>query len=525
MALPTTGTDRRRTPRTNLASLAYINFEPDNGGIVLNVSEEGLCFHAVAPVQRSATLPFSLSANGNCVEAVGLIAWTDEHRKIGGLRFDHLAPDARRQIRNLVLESSRPFAREKDLAVPVPRKQGPSERLPNPVPAAASGVTNALSRWVRAPLRWGDFSRGLTTGLLIALFVATGFSLDAHRRQIGSLLIRLGEHFESAPQHEAALNAASTPTPSAPATRAAPASTISSTSAQRAETLPPLPAVRAQPQVHSTLASTTPAPAPAPPPAASLPLSSATPAFAAPAPAATNASQRDAIASQPAASAPQLASLASPATLSNPPSVVAKAADQPGENEDAEDVVEINSGMPLGKYFDVGKFKDEFAASQIERSLTDLGFRTVVLPKSLLWMKSYNVLVGPYRNAQDAESASHSLQSHGYKPRSLPKRSRELTLAAPGMNPFIVFSEDKDTDNLIVTWETYSAQATVRFVKKGETVGAAVGKWVKLPGPSEYSAIEYIAGRTGKRTLLSIQFHGMKQAVTLPNSADRGIVF
>jgi hypothetical protein len=374
-------------------------------------------------------------------------------------------------------------------------------------------------------LRWGDFSRGLTTGLLIALFVATGFSLDAHRRQIGSLLIRLGERFESAPQHEAALNAASTPTPSAPATRAAPASTISSTSAQRAETFPPLPAVRTQPQVHSTLASTTPAPATAPPPAASLPLSSAAPAFAAPAPAATNTSQRDAVAPQPTGSAAQLASLASSTTSSNPSSVVAKATDQPGENEDAEDVVEINSGMPLGKYFDVGKFKDEFAASQIESSLTDLGFRIVVLPKSLLWMKSYNVLVGPYRNAQDAESASHNLQSHGYKPRSLPKRSRELTLAAPGMNPFVVFPGDKDTDNLIVTWETYNAQATVRFVKKGETVGTAVGKWVKLPGPSEYSAIEYIAGRTGKRTLLSIQFHGMKQAVTLPNSADRGIVF
>jgi len=203
--------------------------------------------------------------------------------------------------------------------------------------------------------------------------------------------------------------------------------------------------------------------------------------------------------------------------------VVAKAADQPGENANAEEVVEVNSGIPLGKYFDVGQSKDEFAANQIERNLTDLGFRTIVHPQSLLWMKSFQVLVGPYRNGHDAEDARRSLESQGYKPRSLAKRSRQLTLVASRKNPHNV--SEWDTDDFIVTWEAYSAQATVRFLKKGETSGTAVGEWVRLPSPSEYSAVTYTTGQAGKRTLLSIQFHGMKQAVMLSNSADRGIVF
>ena len=535
MALPAVNPDRRRTPRTKLTGLAYINFEPNNGGIVLNISEGGLCFHLVAPVHRSVALPFSLSANGIRIEAHAVLAWTDEHRKTGGLRFNGLDPDARRQIRTLIDQSSRPFGREGDLAVPAPSSEELSERLPNGVPAVVSVVNSALPQWVRAPLRWGDFSRGLAAGLLIALLLASGFSLDTRRRQIGSFLIRIGEHLEVAPQQPvAAPSIAGTPTPPAPGPPAAgsvrgsisslvtvPAASPStwSASARPAENLALRPATGARPRLRSSLESTTAAPAIASPLAGSLP-SSATPASAPLPPAATNPSQPVSGATQPTSPAS-----ASPTAPSNRSSVVAKAADQPGENENSEDVVEINSGVPLGRYFEVGKFKDEFAAERTEHNLTDLRFHATVLPKSLLWLKSYQVLIGPYREAEDADAARRSLQSQGYKPRALPERSRQLTLAGSGMDLFNVFSAEKDSDNLIVTWEAYGAQATVRFVKKGETTGTAVGKWVKLPDRSSYSAIVYTTGDPGKRTLLSIQFSGMKQAVMLPRSADRGIVF
>jgi hypothetical protein len=530
--------DRRRTPRTNLAGLAYISFDPGNGGIVLNISEDGLCFHSVASVRLGSALPFSLSANGERIEAVGLLTWTDEHRKTGGLRFNDLAPDTRRQIRTLIEQSSRPLSGEKDLAVPVSGSQRSSERLPNRAPAATPVVADPISPRVRAPLRWGDFSRGMAAGVLIAILVATGFSLDARRRQIGSFLIRLGERLEVTPQRAPAPEVASTQAPSAPSSAAppiarhgvalratvpaTPAST-SPTLVQRAENPLPPAAEKDQPEVRSKLAPIDAAPGVATSPTNPSSLSSATFASAAPLLAAANASQPASATSQPAASVPQPVSPLSPSPAGNA-SVVAKAADQPGENEYADDIVEINSGIPPGKYFDVGKFKDQIAANQIERNLSDVGFRTTVLPKSLLWMKSYQVLVGPYGNEHDAEVARHGLQTQGYKPHALPERSRQLTLTGSREAQAGRFAEERDTDNLVVTWEAYSAQATVRF-NKGEVSAKAIGKWVKLPNPSPYSAIVYTTGDPGRRTLLSIRFQGMKQAVMLPSSADRGIVF
>jgi hypothetical protein len=44
--------ERRQNPRTKLVEIAYIGMGPENGGLVLDVSEGGLSFHSVAPIQR-----------------------------------------------------------------------------------------------------------------------------------------------------------------------------------------------------------------------------------------------------------------------------------------------------------------------------------------------------------------------------------------------------------------------------------------------------------------------------------------
>jgi len=51
--------ERRQIPRTTLERLAYLQIEPDNGGIVLNVSNDGLCFHSIAAVEKNGPLRFS----------------------------------------------------------------------------------------------------------------------------------------------------------------------------------------------------------------------------------------------------------------------------------------------------------------------------------------------------------------------------------------------------------------------------------------------------------------------------------
>ncbi|MGC1170457.1 MAG: PilZ domain-containing protein, partial [Candidatus Acidiferrales bacterium] len=88
---------RRQTTRTTLNSVVYINFDSDNGGIVLNVSEGGLCFHSVAPLQREGTLRFWFSEQKQRIEADAEIAWIDETRKTGGLRFTALPAEGHEQ--------------------------------------------------------------------------------------------------------------------------------------------------------------------------------------------------------------------------------------------------------------------------------------------------------------------------------------------------------------------------------------------------------------------------------------------
>src|SRR5437763_1155347 len=101
--------ERRRSPRAVLQQLAYIRLEPDSGAIVLNVSEDGLAFHAVAPVHQSGTIRFSFSVKGNGqIQAVGELAWTDESRKTGGIKFTYLPDAAREQIRKWAAQSGLP---------------------------------------------------------------------------------------------------------------------------------------------------------------------------------------------------------------------------------------------------------------------------------------------------------------------------------------------------------------------------------------------------------------------------------
>lgn len=487
----------RRLPRTNLECLVYINFEPHNGGIVLNISEEGLCFHAVTRVAVNTKASFWFSEAGSRIPAEGFVVWADNTGKTGGLRFDHLSPEARRQIRFWMDQSSKPPAGPKQVVAPMTKSPNGAP-IANGAHVAASAVPRTFWKWTRKHSRWSEFLLGLATGLVFAVTVTALFSLHT-RQRIGDALILLGERFEPKPQSRVAPSSSHWSTASAPELtvqtpmRVAPAVAIPVSSPSPNDEKPTTVA----PRIDSKPAPTT-TPAPAVPSASisSLPLLARAPA--------------------PLLVAPEGANLASPEKV-----LAAKAVDQPGENENAEDVLEINSGMPLGKYFEVGKFKDQLVANEKRHDLEELGFRTVVLPRSLLWMKSYQVLVGPYHNEPDAQRASGNLQAQGLKPRSLSKHSRQLTLVGLWMNP----TDAAERDNLTVTWEAYSAEASVKLVGASHSGRAATGKWVKLPTKSDYTAITYTTGRTGTRTLLSIQFRGMNQAVTLANSADNSIVF
>jgi len=138
-----TTSDRRQYPRTKLAEIAYIGMGPENGGLVLDVSDGGLSFHSVAPVQQSENIRFLLSLRGHSrIEGCGEVVWTNELRTVCGLRFTSLSSGAREHLNNWTNQSkiptvprkrlapvSAPAVSETEQAVPVAAMPTPEARL------------------------------------------------------------------------------------------------------------------------------------------------------------------------------------------------------------------------------------------------------------------------------------------------------------------------------------------------------------------------------------------------------------
>src|SRR6266852_6263777 len=189
--------ERRHIPRTTMESLASIHIEPNNGGIVLNVSGEGLGFHSVAAVEKNGPLRFSLLEQNRRIAACGQLAWTDEMQKVGGVRFTTLTAEASEQVQNWISQPAAPLEEHKAstlgsaLLKAFPRLR--AQRFdPNAVSLNSSLFAAARLR-VRAGVKLSGFAKGLATGLVISALWTSVFLLSAHRRDIGQSLIHLGE--------------------------------------------------------------------------------------------------------------------------------------------------------------------------------------------------------------------------------------------------------------------------------------------------------------------------------------------
>ena len=112
--------DRRQAPRTKLVEIAYIGMGPENGGLVLDVSDGGLSFHSVAPVRPSEKIQFLLSLRGHSrIEGSGEVVWTNEMKTICGLKFTSLSSGAREHLNNWTYQSKlSPQARGKKPSFP-----------------------------------------------------------------------------------------------------------------------------------------------------------------------------------------------------------------------------------------------------------------------------------------------------------------------------------------------------------------------------------------------------------------------
>src|SRR6266404_5053067 len=97
--------DKRRFVRKRTDQLLYAEFGPDNGSILLNLSEEGCSFQSMAPV-RAEQLRFSVSVgDGRKLEGDGQMVWSDTSKKTGGMRFLNPSQELQEQVREWLEET------------------------------------------------------------------------------------------------------------------------------------------------------------------------------------------------------------------------------------------------------------------------------------------------------------------------------------------------------------------------------------------------------------------------------------
>ena len=109
--------ERRSRVRALVTPPIYVNLDNLNGGLVFNISEDGLALTAALDLAGGGllTMRILLPDSEGWIEASGEIAWRGNSNKEGGVRFVDLAEEARRRISNWIAgEASRGEFQEKN---------------------------------------------------------------------------------------------------------------------------------------------------------------------------------------------------------------------------------------------------------------------------------------------------------------------------------------------------------------------------------------------------------------------------
>lgn len=96
--------DRRARPRVPIVPLGYLQLGEGNGGIALNVSEDGLAITAAVILsdEHLPSIRLLFPDSDDWIEASGEVVWRSESRKEAGVRFAGLTGQARQQIRTWI---------------------------------------------------------------------------------------------------------------------------------------------------------------------------------------------------------------------------------------------------------------------------------------------------------------------------------------------------------------------------------------------------------------------------------------
>jgi putative methionine-R-sulfoxide reductase with GAF domain len=91
--------DRRSCLRHKVHGPAFASFDGVTGGVILDLSEQGLSMQTTVPLQANRRIDLSLDLPGSTtrLETTGYIAWADALGR-AGVRFSELPEDARHRI-------------------------------------------------------------------------------------------------------------------------------------------------------------------------------------------------------------------------------------------------------------------------------------------------------------------------------------------------------------------------------------------------------------------------------------------
>ncbi len=74
-------------------------------------------------------------------------------------------------------------------------------------------------------------------------------------------------------------------------------------------------------------------------------------------------------------------------------------------------------------------------------------------------------------------------------------------------------------EDCLISWESYSASAIVKFVRENYVIATADGRWVNRGLRFERDAFVYRNNDDGSQTLVEIQFAGMSQALVFDKTS------
>jgi hypothetical protein len=129
--------ERRAHPRVFPRTLIYVACGESNGGMVLNVNDDGMAISMAIPVSDEAysTLHVRMNGSPQSIEVHGRLAWTTKSKKRAGIQLIDVSEEQRRQIREWLAQEG---VRDVNL---LPRVSEPAASiLPAPADRAVQSV-------------------------------------------------------------------------------------------------------------------------------------------------------------------------------------------------------------------------------------------------------------------------------------------------------------------------------------------------------------------------------------------------